>query len=501
MIAFFLDAARNFEFFADSYIATLAIGLVVAYLGVFVVLKRIVFLGITLAQAAAAGIGLSFLAQGFLGHGTWLAEMVEEQGPTIGAFSVSTAAVAAFALPGESRKISREALLGLGYALFGGASILLVSQSALGIDELKNLLAGDVLFARGHLTSLLAGLAGVAAVHACLRKEFLLVSFDPEFARTLRMRVKAYELLLLLSLGVAVSLAIKVAGILLVFAFLSVPPIAGLLVGKKLAQATWIALAVAAASAGVGFTVGRNLPVAPTIACILVAFAVVAAISAKLGDWARRAYMLAVFALAAVSIAAAADAALKHEGFGGVSAPRENVSPTPTGTALPLDELLRRFRQAADAGVRQDAAQRIVASGDEESLRKLVKIGLGDEEEKVREYVLKAIDKLADKKKALEVLEQLLAADDANLRLHVALGLVRLRDGRGVGALVGLLKDVHAGPGTRQEALDELLVLNPGGAKLGYDALADDASNHKAVLAWEEWWRSHGTRVLPGANK
>ena len=69
---------------------------------------------------SVAGIALAFFVQGRMGHDTALAEAVEQYGPTTAALGVSTIGVLGFALPAESKRVSREALLGLGYALFGG---------------------------------------------------------------------------------------------------------------------------------------------------------------------------------------------------------------------------------------------------------------------------------------------------------------------------------------------------------------------------------------------
>lgn len=500
MIGLWQELARTFEFFPDSYLATLAIALVISYLGVLVVLKRIVFLGVTLAQAAAAGIALAFFAQGFYEHGSVVGEFIEEHGPTLGALGLSSVSVAAFALPQESKRISREALLGLGYALFGGASILLVWRSAKGIDELKNLLAGDVLFARSYLPTLVIGLSGVAALHAALRKEFLLTSYDPEFARTLGLDVRLYEVLLLLSLGVAVSLALKVAGILLVFAFLSVPPIAAFSLGKKLWPATLVALGVAASSSALGLVAATraDLPVAPTIACILVGFAAAAAGCARLGERAKTVYVAVVAVLAVLSLGAAGDAAVRHSGLAKISnLPMHDVAPMDSGVALTPQQALDRFRTDASPQGRLDAARTIVESGDEKLLSKFVRSALGDDDERVREAAIDALARFADHGRAVRAVEPLLQADDAPLRLHAALGLVRLDDGRGVSALLGTLTDPHAEPGTRGEALDALVRLNPAGESYGYDPFGEDAVNHKAVLAWEAWWRAQGTRV-PG---
>lgn len=495
------DIAATYELLADSYLATLAIALVIAYLGVFVVLKRIVFLGITLAQAASAGVALSFFVQGRLGHDTAFAEAVEHHGPTVSALGVSTLGVLGFALPAESKRISREALLGLGYALFGGASILLVWVSPKGVDELKNLLAGDVLFARSQLPTLLVGLGAVALLHACLRKEFLLTSYDPEFARTLRMPVKLYDLLLALSLGVAVSLALKVAGILLVFAFLTVPPLAGLAIAKKLGEATAISLAVAAAGSWIGFYVSfrADLPTAPTVACVLVGLAGVAALCARLGETGRRGFHILLAPLAAAALVSAVDAAAAHEGIFRWSAPRAEHQVSSVTSETSHEDLVHIFESARDPETRLVAAQKIVQSGDDALLERFLRgRALGDEEESVREAALGALEKFADRARAIRAIERLLRADDAPHRLHAALGLLRLGDQRGVGAIIDLLEDDHVEDNAiRLEANEALTRLEPAG-KDWYDPFADSkADRHKGAVRWQEWWRARSAKGPP----
>jgi len=484
-VSFLDQALETLRFFADSYLATIAIALVVTYLGVFVVLKRIVFLGITLAQAAAAGIALVFFVQGYLPGGGWLDEVLESYGPTVSALAVSTLGVAAFALPGDPKRLSRETLLGLGYVLFSGASIVLVWWSPKGTEELKNLLAGDVLFAREHLKLLLTGLGLVALLHASLRKEFLVVSYDPDFASAGRLPVRLYDVLLALSLGVAVSLALKVAGILLVFAFLAVPPAAGLLVGKRLSHATLIALGVALASSVLGWSVARreDLPVSPTIACFLVAHAAVAAAVAK----AHRRPLTWLFLgevafFAAVALGAALHVLGRPDGKETASHVESVVaSPPPTG-----DELVAAFRTATTTETQKALAEQLAASSDQRIVDEFVKAVLTREEEG-RELALAIVAEKGDRTRSIKALEPLLRATKADLRLHAAMALVRFEDARGLEAVVQTLGDAESKPGTREEAHAFLVKLNPGGEAFGYDAFGTRESNRAAIAAWEKW--------------
>jgi zinc transport system permease protein len=496
VISFVRDLVETLEFFSESYLATLAIALVVSYLGVYVVLKRIVFLGITLAQAAAAGIALVFFVQGFIAPGGWFDSVLETYGPTVSALGVSSAGVAAFALPGEPKKLSREALLGLGYSFFAGVSILLVWWSPKGVDELKNLLAGDVLFAHEHLRSLLVGLGLVAALHALFRKEFLLTSYDPDFARTARLPVKTYEVLLALSLGVAVSLALKVAGILLVFAFLAISPVAGLTLGRRLAHAKIIALGVAASSSLLGWIAATraNLPVSPTIACFLVLHAAVAAaIGRWRNPWLVRGFHGFVATLATLALAAAVHVTLRKE------APRPlPVMPAAEASKLAAKTaLLATYRSAISPDTIGAATRAVLDQHDGDLLEELIHAALGREED-AREATFDALAKATDTKPVQEGLEKHLGSPRLDVRLHAAIELTHMGDARGVALLLDTLASSAAPPGTREEAVMGLLKAYPEGEAFGYDPFKGQRENEKAVLAWNAWWRTQKGRVLEG---
>jgi len=490
------EYGETLRFFTDSYLTTLAIALVVSYLGVFVVLKRIVFLGITLAQAAAAGIALVFFVQPWFTPGGFFSELLENYGPTFAALGVSTAGVAAFALPGEPKRLSRETILGLGYTFFAGVAILLVVKSPKGMDELKDLLAGDVLFASGRMALLLTGLGLVALLHAVFRKEFLLTSYDHDFA-SIHLRVRLYEVLLALSLGVAVSLALNVAGILLVFGYLAVPAAAGLLLGKKLGHTTIIALEVALSSSILGWitAIHEELPVSPTIACFLIAHAALAAVIARFHRWYLTwTYLAAVSLGAALAIAAAVHVLGKPNQ---VEAPPQAAVAVLQSAAAPAGvELLTAFRSANTAEDQQRSAEQLAKVEDQRILDDFVRIALGRDED-AREIAFAALAKCGDRARATHALEPHLHSPKAGVRLHAASALMRLEDRRGLVATVAMLADPAVKEGTRKEAIDLLLSAHPDGKAFGYDAFASDATNSDAVRAWETWCEAAAPRPRP----
>jgi ABC-type Mn2+/Zn2+ transport system permease subunit len=121
----------------------------------------------------------------------------------------------------------------------------------------------------------LMAIAGVAALslHTLFHKQLLFSAFDAETAQSSGIRSSWWDLFFFLILGVIVSLGIKLAGTLLVFAFLVLPAVTALLLSQKLGRILAIAVASAciAAVVGLGASVRFDLPSGPTVvACSFV---------------------------------------------------------------------------------------------------------------------------------------------------------------------------------------------------------------------------------------
>ena len=254
--------------FPEAIAAGLLVGSACALLGVFVILKRVVFIGMALSEIAACGIAGALLAG---------------LPPLLGAIALTLGAVALLAGPYESRRLPRDALLGLLFVAAASLSVLLVAGSGLGLAEIKSLLYGDLILAsRADLRLLGAILVpAIAILLACLRP--LLYAFlDREAATVLRVRPARMEMLFFLLLGLVVATASKTAGSLLVFCYLIVPPATALLLTRRLGLVMVLAPALAAAATLIGLAVSflADWPTNPTIcaaACALLLLALPAA--------------------------------------------------------------------------------------------------------------------------------------------------------------------------------------------------------------------------------
>jgi ABC-type Mn2+/Zn2+ transport system permease subunit len=222
---------RENAFMRQALVAGLLVALMCSFLGVYVVLKRIVFVSVAMASMSSAGIALGLLL-GFA--------------PIYGAIALTLLGVLLFSVQWSPRRVPRESYIGVLYAIAAAAGILLVARSAQGEGHMLTLLEGDILTITPLQTWEMAGaFAVVALLHAVFSKEFLLVSFDRDQAATLRFNAAGWDLLLFLTIGVVIAFSIRAAGVLVTTSMLVLPAVTALLITSRL-RAAWIAAALLA---------------------------------------------------------------------------------------------------------------------------------------------------------------------------------------------------------------------------------------------------------------
>ncbi len=243
-----------FSLFPQALLAGVIIAAVCSLLGVFVILKRVVFIGIMLSEVAACGIA---------------AGMVLGIHPYLGAGILTLVAVALLAQSFELERIPRDAILGVIFVLASALSILLVSKSGFGLEEVKSLLYGDlILTTNKDLNIIVATLAPVLVWLIVTLRPTLYTFLDREAAKLLGVRVNLWEFGYFFALGLAVSAASKVAGAMLVFCYLVVAPAAALVLSRRL----WLVMCAAAFIAiactllGLYESIAQDLPTNQTIA-------------------------------------------------------------------------------------------------------------------------------------------------------------------------------------------------------------------------------------------
>jgi len=255
-------------FMLNVLAGTTIVAVVCSWLGVFIVLRRAVFVGAALAQVSSLGVALALFVSGYLeeayGHGVQLA-------PQPVALVLTVVAAVAMAAQRREGYVPRETLVGVAYAAAAGLAILVVALSTHAESEVLNLMFGNVLAIDTGEVVLLAALGlGVGLVHALFFKEFLFVSFDPDMATALGLRAQLWNVVLFLTIGITISLAIRAAGALVVFNFLVLPAATALSLGKSLRVAFAGAVVAGALSSVVGISISyvADLPTGPTIVAV-----------------------------------------------------------------------------------------------------------------------------------------------------------------------------------------------------------------------------------------
>jgi len=255
-------------FMINVLAGTMMVAAICSYLGVFVVLRRAVFVGAALAQVSSLGVALALYLSGML-EIWWEFHVHLPPQPT--ALMLTVAAAVLMAVQHKEQRLPRETVIGVAYAAASALAILVVAVSAHAESEVLNLMFGNVLtIGTGEVVGLAALAVVIGFVHWLFYKEFLFVSFDPDMATALGLNARLWNILLFLTIGVTISLAIRAAGALVVFDFLVLPAAMGLMVRKNLRTAFIVAVVAGVVTSFVGITISyvADLPSGPSIVAI-----------------------------------------------------------------------------------------------------------------------------------------------------------------------------------------------------------------------------------------
>jgi len=251
--------------FKEALYGALVIALACSVLGVWVVLRRIVFVGAALAQLSSAGIALALLLGG-MGIGGELTHH-----PVAVSLILTLGGAAFFAIGHKERAgIPPDATIGVTYAVAAALGILLIAK-AKGGEAHDIFLQGNILgITSTDVLVLLAVTVPVLVLHAVFYKEFLFVSFDRETARTLGYRVALWDQLLYFTFGIVIAYAMQFAGVLLVFNFLVLPAVTGILLARGMRGIFVVAALAGLVASVVGFalSVPLDLPSGPAIIAV-----------------------------------------------------------------------------------------------------------------------------------------------------------------------------------------------------------------------------------------
>jgi len=200
----------EYEFMQYALIAGLLSSVACGIIGVYVVVKRIVFISGGVAHASFGGIGLGYLVGGI--------------SPIVGAALFALASALGMGLVTRKTKLPEDTSIGIMWATGMALGIIFIGLSPGYAPDLFSYLFGNILLVSfSDLILMLVLDAIIVLIVVALYKEFLALSFDEEFGTVVGLPVEKLYLLLLCMVALTVVLLIRVVGIILVIALLTIP--------------------------------------------------------------------------------------------------------------------------------------------------------------------------------------------------------------------------------------------------------------------------------------
>ena len=244
----------------------LIIGIVAPLVGVYLLARRMVFLGVALPQISTAGVAAAFVWHTYF-HGHQSRDVSDFMLALVGSTILTFAVILGLALLERRGRGLGEGRIGMLYAIAGAVTILLLASDRVTEIGVLGLLKGEIIAIPDiELLILFLGYGAILILLTVFHKELVLVTVDREMAISLGKHVLVWDMLLFGIIGVAISLGVLVVGPLVMFGFLIVPPmIAGrLAVGMR--GVSIVAALVGAGIALVGFAAAYRLdwPTGPT---------------------------------------------------------------------------------------------------------------------------------------------------------------------------------------------------------------------------------------------
>ncbi|HEU4929535.1 MAG TPA: iron chelate uptake ABC transporter family permease subunit [Candidatus Krumholzibacteria bacterium] len=265
----------TYDFVQLAILAAVILAGIHAYLGYHVVSRGVIFVDLSLAQASALGATVAFCL-GIRGEAArYVVSLL---------FTLTAALIVSMARTRDDR-VPQEAFIGILYATATALPLLLLSHHAEGGELLHHMIAGSLLTVTPH------ELVKIAVLYSALglffyrfRKRFDVISRNREQARAEGWNIVWWDFLFYAAFSLVVTSSVAIAGVLLVFALLVIPPVTALLVttqpGRRLVLG-W-AIGVLGALVGIAASVSMDLPAGPAVITTLATMLVVTALARPL---------------------------------------------------------------------------------------------------------------------------------------------------------------------------------------------------------------------------
>ncbi|MEM4555040.1 MAG: metal ABC transporter permease [Candidatus Anstonellaceae archaeon] len=243
----------EYEFMKTAFLAGIVIAIMGGLAGLFIILRRLSFLTDGIAHFSLAGVAAAIAT-----------------GSSIIAWTFASALLGAVLIEKIRSKfhLSADASVGVLLPLGLSLGVIILSAAKITSIDLASYLFGSILAIPSEDLSLI-GVLGVATIAIIIyfHKKFLYISYDEEGAQASGMNVRLYNLILIVAVGIAAVLTIRVAGILLASSIMVIPAASALQFNFSFRRTAMLSCIFALASVLVGITFSYYLGI-PTGAAI-----------------------------------------------------------------------------------------------------------------------------------------------------------------------------------------------------------------------------------------
>lgn len=247
----------SYAFMVRGLLASLMVGILCAVIGCYIVLRSMAFLGDALAHAILPGVAIAYLLGANLLVGALIAAVIVALG--IGYFTRSGA-------------IKEDTAIGILFAAALSLGVALISTIRTYAVDLSHILFGNVLgVSNGNLLLTLVITVLVLATILVLYRPFMVISFDPVLASTLRFPLELLRNLLLILLALTIVVSLQTVGIGLVAAMLVTPAATAFLLTRRLPSMMVVSAVIGAVSSIAGLYLSYYANIASGAAVVLVA--------------------------------------------------------------------------------------------------------------------------------------------------------------------------------------------------------------------------------------
>ena len=199
----------NYAFMRNALAAGVLVSIACGVIGTYVVIKRIVFISGGIAHTAYGGIGLGYFFN---------------FNPVIGAILFSLAAAFGMGIVHRRTRQRSDTIIGVMWALGMAIGIILIDRSPGYKTDLMSYLFGSILAVPQTDLIIMAVLnLVIIGLVILFYKELLAVAFDETFATVQNVPVDALEILLLSMIGLTIVMMMRVVGLIMVIALLTIP--------------------------------------------------------------------------------------------------------------------------------------------------------------------------------------------------------------------------------------------------------------------------------------